>query len=319
MSAPASFAAAYQLLSYDPETGRLRWKEARGTRAKPGEDAGTLTPQGYIIVTLEGKKYLGHYLAWLLYHGEWPQGRLKLVSTTEPDLTEQQRMDRRQDIRIANIAPAERYLSRNPNAQRQRHIMRDRAYRARVYEAHLDATEPSRYDNVRYDRAHDHWVVYSFPVLGKDIPVLEYKLFAYPFRKDAEAKAYEMLLNRAAMTDGADEVPPPILSPEQMRLPAGLKGPHLGDIAKHLAYEPYRGALFWREGSHKYCDATQATHGKTLFVQFKGWKLPAHSVAYFLTHKVWPKRGDIHPLDNNWHNLALTNLFYTPKDGVQHR
>lgn len=58
---------ARELLDYDPETGRLSWK---GKSAQ----AGTLHIKGYWQVSILGRFYKAHRLAWLYVHGEWPNG-----------------------------------------------------------------------------------------------------------------------------------------------------------------------------------------------------------------------------------------------------
>lgn len=60
------------LLDYCPETGIFKWKVNRGT----GRAGATLKPnaEGYIKVTIDGKRYQCHNIAWLLVYGEWPSG-----------------------------------------------------------------------------------------------------------------------------------------------------------------------------------------------------------------------------------------------------
>jgi hypothetical protein len=61
--------AARRLLSYDPETGELRWKESPNRRIKVGSVAGWDHPFGYRQVTVLGHKVYVHRLAWALVHG----------------------------------------------------------------------------------------------------------------------------------------------------------------------------------------------------------------------------------------------------------
>jgi hypothetical protein len=61
-----------EVFSYDPETGVIRWKVARG-RAKAGDIAGTKNhPSGYIQVRFAGANWKAHRVAWFLTHGEQP-------------------------------------------------------------------------------------------------------------------------------------------------------------------------------------------------------------------------------------------------------
>jgi hypothetical protein len=66
-----------QVVSYDPETGRL-FKLGRVYRnnfieyGEPLEITGK-NPLGYIQLSVQGRVYLGHRMGWYLHHGEWPQ------------------------------------------------------------------------------------------------------------------------------------------------------------------------------------------------------------------------------------------------------
>jgi hypothetical protein len=61
-----------RLLSYDPETGNLRWAVAR-QRIRKGQIAGTRHSSGCVAVEVAGKRYMAHRVCWLLVHGVWPE------------------------------------------------------------------------------------------------------------------------------------------------------------------------------------------------------------------------------------------------------
>lgn len=61
-----------EYLEYDPETGDLFWKVTRGKRGVKGKKAGCKTSDGYVHVTLAGKTYMAHRLAWFIYYEKWP-------------------------------------------------------------------------------------------------------------------------------------------------------------------------------------------------------------------------------------------------------
>lgn len=54
------------LLHYNRITGQFRWRST-------GEVAGWTTPKGYVVITIDGVKYMAHKLAWLYMHNEWPE------------------------------------------------------------------------------------------------------------------------------------------------------------------------------------------------------------------------------------------------------
>lgn len=76
-------------LSYDPETGVFR-------RLSTGRKAGTVRPNGYIQIGVDGKLYRAHRLAWLLVHGHFPESDIDHINRD------------RADNRIANLRLATR-------------------------------------------------------------------------------------------------------------------------------------------------------------------------------------------------------------------
>ena len=63
-----------QVLQYFPTTGRFCWR-MRETRGKRSE-AGTLRPNGYRRIQVDGVFHYSHRLAWLHVHGEHPTGEI---------------------------------------------------------------------------------------------------------------------------------------------------------------------------------------------------------------------------------------------------
>jgi hypothetical protein len=81
---PLTYERASQVLAYDPETGVLTWKVDKG-RIWRGEKAGSLNNRGYWHVSVDGSRYLGHRLAWLLTHGEWPSMYIDHINCIKTD------------------------------------------------------------------------------------------------------------------------------------------------------------------------------------------------------------------------------------------
>lgn len=60
------------LLSYDTATGLFTWIAGRHA----GKIAGTKHNEGYMVIGIDGVRYLSHRLAWFYVTGEWPKGKL---------------------------------------------------------------------------------------------------------------------------------------------------------------------------------------------------------------------------------------------------
>jgi hypothetical protein len=60
------------LFSYNARTGVFKNKTKRGSRAMPGDEAGSLMRSGYVEITVLGVRTYAHRLAWFYVHGVWP-------------------------------------------------------------------------------------------------------------------------------------------------------------------------------------------------------------------------------------------------------
>lgn len=82
---------AEELLSYNPESGELRWKTRdirffssdaymrRWNTRLAGKLAGVVNPDGYIEIRLSGTIYKAHRLIWFMQAGSWPDGQIDHV------------------------------------------------------------------------------------------------------------------------------------------------------------------------------------------------------------------------------------------------
>lgn len=61
------------VLRYDPITGKFTWLVRKSRRTHPGSEAGYITPEGYVEISLDGENYKAHRLAWFYMTGEWPK------------------------------------------------------------------------------------------------------------------------------------------------------------------------------------------------------------------------------------------------------
>lgn len=84
-----------ELVSYDQDTGIFTWKASRGNQTNPGDGAGYTRHDGYLILVLDRRIYLGHRVAWFYVHDEWPHE----IDHINGDPA---------DIRITNLRPVTR-------------------------------------------------------------------------------------------------------------------------------------------------------------------------------------------------------------------
>lgn len=60
-------------ITYNKDTGGFAWTISRqGIR----KSVGSINSNGYLSICINGKRYLGHRLAWYLHYGEWPNKNL---------------------------------------------------------------------------------------------------------------------------------------------------------------------------------------------------------------------------------------------------
>lgn len=93
-----------EVLSYDPDTGVFCNRVRRSTNAAPGSIAGGMRVGGYERISIQGRRYYSHRLAWLYVYGRWPDGEIDHANGI------------RNDNRICNL----RVASRSQNLQNQR-------------------------------------------------------------------------------------------------------------------------------------------------------------------------------------------------------
>lgn len=64
------------LLTYDPETGVFRWRQHMSSKARVGDQAGTVNASGHRHINIGGRHFYAHRLAWKFHYGSDPVGRL---------------------------------------------------------------------------------------------------------------------------------------------------------------------------------------------------------------------------------------------------
>lgn len=91
-----------QLLTYDPETGKLFWKErtpemfgagnqtperncSSWNKKYANKEAFTASSLGYHVGAVYRHKMYAHQVAWALYHGEWPDKEIDHINRIKSD------------------------------------------------------------------------------------------------------------------------------------------------------------------------------------------------------------------------------------------
>ncbi len=98
------------LLSYDRETGKFTWLVRPRKNTPAGSIAGSVKTNGYIKITINGRSFQAHRLAWFYMHGEWP-----------PPTEEMDHINRiRSDNRAVNLRVATRSQNK-ANSKRPAH------------------------------------------------------------------------------------------------------------------------------------------------------------------------------------------------------
>lgn len=73
------------IMSYDPDTGILRWAKKTTKRVVVGEASGHPDKDGYLAVMIYYKVYRSHRLAWLWMTGEWPKHQIDHINGIPAD------------------------------------------------------------------------------------------------------------------------------------------------------------------------------------------------------------------------------------------
>lgn len=77
-----------KLLDYNEKTGVFTWLKKRGNKgnAIPGGIAGSgRRTGGYWAITIAGRIYMAHRLAWLYVHGQWPMRSIDHINGVRTD------------------------------------------------------------------------------------------------------------------------------------------------------------------------------------------------------------------------------------------
>ena len=95
-----------ELFTYDSKTGEIRNKVKRNARSKEGAQVGWVNSEGYLVTTINQRKFRVHRIIWEMHHGQIPEG-------LEIDHINRNRRDNRiENLRLANRHEQNLNLSR---------------------------------------------------------------------------------------------------------------------------------------------------------------------------------------------------------------
>jgi hypothetical protein len=73
------------ILAYNELTGIFTWKVSKSSKTVVGSIAGTLHPNGYIYIGIDGYGYRAHRLAWFYVYGKWPADQIDHINFIKTD------------------------------------------------------------------------------------------------------------------------------------------------------------------------------------------------------------------------------------------
>ena len=74
-----------ELFNYDPRTGIFTRLVCVNGKAKTGDVAGCPASGGYLRISVDGRTYAAHRLAWLYIHGVWPSAEIDHINCQPAD------------------------------------------------------------------------------------------------------------------------------------------------------------------------------------------------------------------------------------------
>lgn len=294
-----------ELFNYDPEEGLLTWKVARANRCKPGDEAGTVGPDGYVRVTVDGHRMMAQDICAALHTGQWHADHLYVFLRGNRD-----------DLRINNMQLELRNFrssSSDEKAVRNREYVRQ--WRIKQKERQRLIAEKaghfkSAVNGVSYSDDTKRWSAYLMPNSALHIQH-QYEL-GKDFRKreDAEKAVFDAVAGFKFVK--ANPCPQPSSAAEAdlwRTVRAGHKDITLLQAHQLWAYDPATGVVYWRMPPRTGLRADEpSASGTTRSVQYLGKRYPAHYIGWFLTHGDWMRRRGLRWRDGNKSNNAISNL-----------
>lgn len=113
MSKTSNFDFLFEYLRYNETKGEFTWIKRPNKNIHLHTRAGTKNSAGYRVISLFGKRYLEHRLAWFFVHGEMPKHEIDHINQIRDDnrisnlrqvtRSENQRNKTRKDSRVDEV------------------------------------------------------------------------------------------------------------------------------------------------------------------------------------------------------------------------
>jgi hypothetical protein len=68
-----------KLYRYEPTSGKLYWRNKRGGRRNPDNEAGGKSGNSYMLAYVNGKQHYVHRICWKLFHATEPPDQIDHV------------------------------------------------------------------------------------------------------------------------------------------------------------------------------------------------------------------------------------------------
>lgn len=71
--------------SYDKDTGKITSKKWHGGKTSKGTELGWTNPEGYVFLSVNGRKYPAARIIWCLVYGYWPENEIDHINLKRDD------------------------------------------------------------------------------------------------------------------------------------------------------------------------------------------------------------------------------------------
>lgn len=280
-----------ELLFYSPDTRRLHWRVARPPMIRQGEPAGTIHARdGFIGITVDGRRYQGQYLSYYLSTGFWPSTRLRFADRDKQNLDPNNLV--KESSRYA-MTPAAIYMRKRAATVREQ--------RKRIQESQVDKALRAGRGSVRYNREQNLWEVFAEADPNRTLE-------RYPTVEVANAAVLErdrisawLAMNRYRFKPGDDTLSTSVSTNTTL-------SPSYAELANIIAYDPDNGLFYYRHDPIK-LRADYLNTSVRRVVTFWGRQYPVAMLAWFLSHREWPARKSILARNGDLADTRLSNLY----------